>query len=182
MGHSLQRWQLQHRQVLQRCVAQGTATPPWQGASPNRVEPHNRSGVGQCPCRQPNPAHAALGGCGARVAGSLSARCRAARLCCRKHGGGPQCSLDRPAPCLCCSSGWPARNLPLLPTTCLPWPCHPAACAAPLPALPKLPTPCSHCLAPHALPVALLTLAVLLLCLPRGSPRAPHSLPFPHTP
>lgn len=161
MGHSLQRWQLQYHQVLQWCVAQGTATPPWQGASPNRAEQHNCSGVGQCPCRQPNPAHEALGSCRATVAGRFSACCPAAISAAVSAVVGlgaawtspcPACAaplLVLPAPCLCCPHpAWPTRAV-LLPTPphCLPYPgCPDAAHTALLP----MPWQCCSSVSPKA--------------------------------
>lgn len=162
MGQSLQRWQLHHCQLLQRCIAQGTATPPWQDASPNRAEPHSCSGWGR--------AHA----------GSPALPMPTA--CCPEHSGGAQCSLDQPVPCLCPACAAPLLGLPAPRLCCLNPDCPTHATLLPM-LLRCLPCwGCSHHPAPHTLPVAQFTLAVLLPCLPRGSQGAPHSLLFPHTP
>lgn len=110
-------------------MAQGTATPLWQGAFPNRAELHNCSGVGQCPCRQTSPPHAALGGCRASEARRLSACClattsaaisTAVRSCAAWASQHLACTTQLfvlPAPCLCCLHlAWPALAALLQPT------------------------------------------------------------------
>lgn len=123
MGRSLRRWQLQRRQVSQRCVAQGTATPPWQDASPNRAEPHNCSGQGSVPAGSPaRPLRAAQDGCGSRAGCRLGACC----LCCCRHGVGLSTACVLPAP----AAAVPQHSSP---QPCAPLPSHGAPAAWRLP-------------------------------------------------